>query len=68
MHDDSDFDVNGGHVAAAIYGEEGSPLSKLAARTDSERAEHFEFTDEDRELLAEVLPGKSPAAPANSAG
>ena len=38
-----------------VHGGNVEPLSKLAAVRDSERAEHFAFTAEDRQLLEDVL-------------
>jgi hypothetical protein len=56
------LDISQGSVAA-LHGEDVQPLSKLAARTDEERAEHFTFTEEDQKLLDEVLAGKDKHKP-----
>jgi hypothetical protein len=42
-------------LGVAPRGEDVEPLSRIGARTEDERAEHFEFTGEDKKLLAEVL-------------
>jgi hypothetical protein len=42
-------------IGVAPLGGDVEPLSRIAAVTDRERAEHFDFTDEDKELLEEVL-------------
>lgn len=54
MKPEPDLDISAKNVAA-IHGNDVQPLSKLAAHNDKERAEHFTFTDEDRELLDKVL-------------
>lgn len=42
-------------LGVAPRGEDVEPLSRIRARREGERAEHFEFTEEDKKLLAEVL-------------
>jgi hypothetical protein len=50
----ADMDISTS-IAASLQGNDVQPLSNLAAQTESERAEHFAFTDEDQRLLDKVL-------------
>jgi hypothetical protein len=40
---------------ASLHGSDVEPLSKLAAASEAQRAEHFRFTEADKTLLAAVL-------------
>lgn len=50
----ANLDISTEH-GAALRGVDVQPLSKLAARTIEQRADRFNFTDEDHELLKAAL-------------